>query len=196
MPKKQKSEDAVPSAAAAVKKMQQRWSVSLDSNTLNKPGGLLMAALVARASERGQSIPEMAEQLGYSYPYINLLISGLRRVDQVSDEFTDKAASYLQVPRVVVLMLAARITPADYFEIGSFTASLIEPAMRFIVEDQKWGPLVTAEVRNGSLETKYGVIKLYEAATGKKLLDAELDVTQLAAQIQRMQKLAESAEHA
>ena len=153
-----------------------------------------MAALVARASERGQSIPEMAENLGYSYPYINLLISGARRVDQVSDDFTEKAAGYLQVPRVVALMLAARITPADYFEIGTFTASVIEPAMRFIVDDQKWGPLVTAEIRNGSLETKYGVIKLYEAATGRKLLDSELDIAELAVQIARMQELSKSAE--
>jgi hypothetical protein len=43
-----------------------------------------MAALARCAQERGQAAPEMAEQLGYSYPYINLLISGARRVDQVS----------------------------------------------------------------------------------------------------------------
>lgn len=175
--------------AAAPQKTQQRWNVPLDSGTLNKPGGLLMSALVARASEKGQSIPEMAENLGYSYPYINLLISGLRRVDQVSDEFTDKAAAYLQVPRIVVLMLASRITPKDYFENGTFTASLIEPAMRFISSDQRWGPLMTPELRSGSLESQYGIIKLYEAATGKKLLDTELDVSELATQIQRMQNL-------
>ena len=195
MPKKPKPDEAATSGPAS-KKLQQRWSVSLDANTLNRPGGLLMAALVAKASERGHSIPEMAENLSYSYPYINLLMSGLRRVDQVSDDFTDKAAAYLQVPRVVVLMLASRITPADYFEIGTFTAALIEPAMRFISEDQKWGPLLTGEMRNGSLDTKYGIIKLYEAATGKKLLDSELDVSQLATEIQRMKALAAVVEQA
>jgi transcriptional regulator with XRE-family HTH domain len=154
---------------------QRPWSGVLDARSMKRPGGLLMAALARCAQERGQSLPELAEQLGYSYPYINLLISGARRVDQVSDDFTSACAAYLGVPKAAVLMMSGRLEAKDFFGPGDFHAGLLDAAMRYIESDPAWSPLVTAELRHASAASKFCLVKLYEAAAGKKLLVDQFD---------------------
>ncbi len=162
------------------------WSGTVDEEQLKRPGGVLMAALMRCASERGQSISQLAEALGYSYPYINLLMSGLRRVDQVSDDFSRACAVYLRVPRLAVLMMSGRLKADDFFEAQVFKAKAVDAAMRFIEDDPQWGALVTAELRTAKPESRFCLVKLYESATGRKLLDGELDPAQFAEQLQDM----------
>ena len=134
-----------------------------------------MAALVRCAQERGQTAPEMAEELGYSYPYINLLISGARRVDQVSDDFVNACAAYLGVPKAAALMMSGKLEAKDFFGPGDFHVEALDAAMRYIEADPAWSPLVTAELRHASAASKFCLVKLYEAAAGKKLLVAQFD---------------------
>ncbi|MDE2252928.1 MAG: helix-turn-helix transcriptional regulator [Betaproteobacteria bacterium] len=166
--------------------MVDPWSGTVDEKQLKRPGGVLMAALVRCAAERGQSISQLAEALGYSYPYINLLMSGLRRVDQVSDDFAQACAAYLRVPRVAVLMMAGRLKAEDFFEAHVFKAKAVDAAMRFIEDDPQWGSLVTAELRTAKPESRFCLVKLYESATGRKLLDGELDPRKFGEQLQDM----------
>ena len=156
-------------------RLQRPWSGVLDASSMKRPGGLLMSALARCAQERGQSLPDLAEQLGYSYPYINLLISGARRVDQVSDDFTNACAAYLGVPKAAVLMMSGRLEARDFFGPGNFHAGMLDTAMRFIEADPAWSPLVTAELRHASNQSKFCLVKMYEAATGKKLLADQFD---------------------
>ncbi|WP_051849335.1 hypothetical protein [Thiomonas sp. FB-Cd] len=142
-----------------------------------------MAALVRCAAERGQSITQLAEALGYSYPYINLLMSGLRRVDQVSDDFVQACAVYLRLPRLAVLMMSGRLKAEDFFEVGAFRAKAVEAAMRCIEDDPQWGSLLTPELRKASPESRFCLVKLYESATGRRLLDGELDPKQFGEQL-------------
>lgn len=162
------------------------WSGTVDERQLKRPGGLLMAALVRCAAERGQSIAQLAAALGYSYPYLNLLMSGLRRVDQVSDDFAQACAAYLRVPRVAVLMMSGRLKADDFFEAQVFKAKAVDAAMRFIEDDPVWAPLMTAELRTAKPESRFCLVKLYESATGRRLLDGELDPAQFAEQLQKM----------
>ena len=162
------------------------WSGTVDERQLKRPGGLLMAALVRCASERGQSVAQMAEALGYSYPYMNLLMSGLRRVDQVSDDFAQACAVYLRVPRVAVLMMAGRLKPDDFFEVGAFRGKAVDAAMRFIEDDPEWSGMLTAQLRSASAHSKYCVVKMYEKATGRKLLADELNARDVAKQMAAM----------
>ena len=134
-----------------------------------------MSALARCAQERGQSLPDLAEQLGYSYPYINLLISGARRVDQVSDDFTNACAAYLGVPKAAVLMMSGRLEAKDFFGPGDFHAGLLDAAMHYIESDPSWSPLVTAELRHASAASRFCLVKMYEAATGKTLLAGQFD---------------------
>ena len=156
-------------------RLQRPWSGVLDAQSMKRPGGLLMSALARCAQERGQSLPDLAEQLGYSYPYINLLISGARRVDQVSDDFTNACAAYLGLPKAAVLMMSGRLEAKDFFGPGDDHTGLMDAAMRFIESDPAWSPLVTAELRHASAASKFCLIKLYEAAAGKKLLADQFD---------------------
>ena len=156
-------------------RLQRPWSGVLDASSMKRPGGLLMSALARCAQERGQSLPELAEQLGYSYPYITLLISGARRVDQVSDDFVNACAAYLGVPKAGVLMMSGRLEARDFFGPGDDHTGLLDAAMRFIESDPAWSPLVTAELRHSSTASKFCLIKLYEAAAGKRLLEDQFD---------------------
>ena len=158
-----------------VGRLQRPWSGVFDAASMKRPGGLLMAALARCAQERGQSLPDLAEQLGYSYPYINLLISGARRVDQVSDDFVDACAAYLGMPQVAILMMSGRLAARDFFGPGQLHAGMLDTAMRFIEADPAWSPLVTAELRHASVASKFCLVRMYEAAAGKKLLEHEFE---------------------
>ena len=162
------------------------WSGTVDERQLKRPGGVLMAALVRCAAERGQSISQLAEALGYSYPYINLLMSGLRKVDQISDDFAGACALYLRVPRLAVLMMAGRLKPDDFFEMGRFGAGMLEPAMQYIANDPEWSGRLTAQLRSASAQSKYCLVKMYEQATGRKLLAHELNARDVANQMAAM----------
>ncbi|NNM65746.1 MAG: DNA-binding protein [Burkholderiales bacterium] len=172
--------EPVPPAAPAP------WSGEVDETFAVRPGGLLIAALVQCAAERGQSFPEMCRELGYSYPYLNLLMSGVRQVNQISDDFARACAAYLRVPRMTVLMMAGRITQADLMEPGLYTPQTIEPAFQVLSKDAAWGALVTEELRDVSMVSKYALVKMYEKAEGKKLLP-EMDIAALQAEVTAMQ---------
>lgn len=165
---------------------ERGWSGDYDQRTLHRPGGLLMAALVQHAAARGESIAQMCVTLGYSYPYINLLMSGARRVTQASDEFIHACAVYLRIPRLTAMMLAGRVTPADLFELGQFNSRMLEPAMEYIAADPEWSGLLTAQLRSSSAQSKYCLVKMYEKATGRKLLADELDVKSVAEELAAM----------
>ena len=156
-------------------RLQRPWSGVLDAPSMKRPGGLLMAALARCAQERGQTAPEMAEELGYSYPYINLLLSGARRVDQASEDFIHVCAAYLGVPKAAALMMAGKLQATDFFSPGDLHAGLLDAAMRFIESDPAWSPLVTAELRHASAASRFCLVKMYEAAAGKKLLADQFD---------------------
>ncbi len=156
-------------------RLQRPWSGILDAKSMKRPGGLLMAALARCAQERGQTAPEMAEELGYSYPYINLLLSGARRVDQASEDFIHSCAAYLGVPKAAALMMAGKLQASDFFSPGDLHAGLLDAAMRYLESDPAWSPLVTAELRHASIASRYCLVKMYEAAAGKRLLEHEFD---------------------
>lgn len=162
------------------------WSGEVGEKFVVRPGGLLIAALVQCAAERGQSFTEMCCELGYSYPYLNLLMNGVRPVSQISDDFARACAAYLRVPHMSVLMMAGRISQADWMEPGLFAPQTIEPAFQVLMKDAAWGPLVTDELRAASLLSRYALVKLYEKAESKKLLP-EIDVATLQADVQAMQ---------
>jgi transcriptional regulator with XRE-family HTH domain len=162
------------------------WSGELSAIELKKPGGLLLAALIQCANSRGLSILDLAANLGVTYGYINQLRNGLRCVVQVSDEFTQACASFLQVPRLTVLMLAGKVTPADLQSPGSIAERELASAVQFLSANAEFGHLVTQELRETSFDSKYLLVKLFERATGKRLLGTEVDVEALAREMKNM----------
>lgn len=165
------------------------WSGNLDEDEIQRPGGLLLAALIHCANERRLQLNDMAKELGVTYGYINQLRNGFRAVNQVGDDFALGCARFLGVPRLTVLMLAGRITPADAFENRDLMAGEIGRAMAFICQDPEWGHMVTAELRNSSLESQFLLVRMYEAATKKVLMNTLIDIETLAEKIAALQEL-------
>ena len=168
------------------------WSGAMDEAEIARPGGLLLSALIRCANERRMQLNDMARELGVTYGYINQLRNGLRPVTQVSDDFALACARYLGVPRLTVLMMAGRITPEDAFEREGLMLKEVENAMRFICDDPSWGHLVTPELRKASIESQYLVVRMYEKATNKVLMDKHIDIEKLAAEMQKL-KAAQAA---
>jgi transcriptional regulator with XRE-family HTH domain len=165
------------------------WSGNLDEEEIARPGGLLLAALIRCANERRMQLNDMARELGVTYGYVNQLRSGIRNVNQVSDDFALACARYLGVPRLTVLMLAGRITPQDVFESQEMMASEVGRAMAYIYEDPEWGHLITPEMRNTAIESQYVIVRLYEKATGKALMKGHLDPTILTGEILKLKEI-------
>lgn len=174
--------------ATPVKEMGP-WSGRLDEDEMARPGTLLLGALLQRAHERGQPLDDMARELGRTYGYINQLRTGLRSVSQIPDDFAMECANYLNVPRHTVLMMAGRITPSDMFESTEMKARQIEQAMLFIAKDPAWGPLVTPELQQCAMDSQYCLVRLFEKATNKVLMDRHLDVYSLSTEIRRLTEM-------
>ncbi len=159
------------------------WCGNLSEVELNRPGGLLFAALLQCANERRLLLNQLAAELGVSYGYINQLRNGIRNVLHISSEFTTACARFLVVPRLNILILAGIVTFSDLYESDELMASEISKAMMFIYQDIEWGSMITPELRNINLESKFVLVKLYESATGKVLLNNALDSKSLASEL-------------
>lgn len=164
------------------------WGGGLDEAELRKPGGMMMAALVQCANERHLSIPDMALAVGVTYGYINQLRNGIRDTTQVSDEFTESCAAFLQVPRLTVLILAGRVKPVDFLPPGDTSRQEIQRAFDFVCTDPGFGPLFTGELRMSGFESKYAIVRLYEKCCQKAILDSHISPELLFEEIQKIQK--------
>jgi transcriptional regulator with XRE-family HTH domain len=165
------------------------WSGNLDKVEISRPGGLLLAALIRCANERRLQLSDMATELGVTYGYINQLRNGIRYVSQVSDEFAAACSHFLGIPRLTILMLAGRLNPEDLFEQDNMLATEVTRAMGFICDDLVWGHLITPELRSGSEHSQFAVVKLFEAATGKVLMDKSLQYATLGAEICKLRDI-------
>jgi hypothetical protein len=174
---------------ASAKFVRNPWSGNLDDIELSRPGGPLLAALIRCANERRLQLNEMAQELGIHYSYINQLRNGMRQVRQVSEEFTIACARFLGVPRMSVMILAGKVTTSDFFESEDMMAAEISNAIGFICNDISWGHLITPELRRSDVVSQFAVVKLYEGATGKVLLNKALDCESMASRLAKLESI-------
>jgi hypothetical protein len=153
---------------------------ALDDAKSTRPGKLLIDALFQCASKQDLSLNDLAEKLGVTHGYINQLKNGIRCVPKISLEFSQSCADFLQVPRITVLILAGKMTAEDFVSPFPTSAREIASAFNFLLANPEFGHLITNEQRASSFETKYLLVKMFEKATGTKLLDPVLDMTALA----------------
>lgn len=162
------------------------WSGAFDEDELDKPGGKLIAALVACANERREQLQNMARELGVTYGYINQLRNGKREVVNITDKFAEGCADYLGVSRLLVLTLAGRITEADAFAQPNVLEAELPRAIEYIRRDAAWRTLVPKNLLSASFEEQFLVVKLYEKAEQKKLLPESLDIQRLIQELEHL----------
>lgn len=188
-PERASSEGAASVAkTTAVKPAEPKrtpWMGGITKDELAKPGGILLAMLTARANELGQQLGTMAEELNCTYGYISQLRSGIRKTQNISDEFATACAQYLGVPRMTVLMAAGRVRPEDVYEDPHEAMSTVPRALQFMQGDAHYGPMMPNEVFDVSLPLQFFIVQLYEAATGRKLLPGSFDAETVSDQIQQ-----------
>ena len=99
-----------------VETVPESWSGRLDPAELPRPGGMLIAALVQCATERGLTLSEMAAAMGVSHWDISQLRIGFRRLQTLDDNLAVAAAEFLGLPRLTIDMLAGLVDPREALE--------------------------------------------------------------------------------
>lgn len=100
-------------SASTVQCPPDRWSGRLDPDGFKRPGGLLVAALMQAATERGLSLGELATAMGVSYWSLSQLRIGFRPIDALDDDLAQACAAFLDLPPLTIQMLAGLVEPAE-----------------------------------------------------------------------------------
>ncbi|MBL0427772.1 helix-turn-helix domain-containing protein [Ramlibacter alkalitolerans] len=148
----------------------ERFGVELSKEELGRPGGMLFAALLGRAAQRGDTLKDVADQLGCTYSYLSQLRTGARKVQQISDELVDGLSQYLGWPRLAVLIAAAKIRPDDIMESPLRLPAMLNSAIDLIRSDPVYGPWFPASLLHVDDAAKHFIVRLYEDASGQSVL--------------------------
>ena len=186
---KSNAETDKPSAPAQTELRRTPWNGGVRKEELERPGGTLLGMLTQRANELGHNLALMADALGCTYGYISQLRTGARRVTTIRDSFVDACANYLGVPRMTVLLASGKVQPTDIYEDPHEVMQSVPNALQFMKSDAQWGPLMPVDVMSYDLKAQFFIVKLYEAATDRKLLKgASMNPEDVAYQIEKIEE--------
>lgn len=144
---------------------------NIDTKTKRTPGrrqapqeSALVAALWARMEDNGEKPEDLAEAIGITTQYLNLLLKG-RPTEGMAREHIENAASYLKIPVAQALMLSGALTSEDFMFIPSLEER-IERTRRVMKLDPLWtGFTPSIETwEKTPLSAKVLIAMLYERA--------------------------------
>lgn len=144
------------------------WT-GLSPEEVGRPGAEMLAALYQKANEDGLNLRELAVALDVTYGYIHQLKTGLRAIPQISDEFATNVARYLKKPKSYVLALAGKTSQADDFTEDTLDGEL-DTAFGVMYKDKTYGGNMPLSLKSLGRRERLYIVKLYEAASGKKLM--------------------------
>ena len=98
------------------------WSGRLDVAEMTRPGGLLTAALMQVAAERGYSLSELATAVGVSYWSLCSLRIGFRVVKSLDEDVINGCSALLDLPPLTVQALAGLLSPDEMLASADLTA--------------------------------------------------------------------------
>lgn len=183
---KTKAQSSSPEEVAS----RPAYTGGLATEELLRPGGKLLAMLVARSNQLGMKLADMCQvELGVTYGYLHQLRNGMRKTSNISEDFATRCAIFLGVPRLTVLMAADRVSLDDYFDRQRMVATEIRRAMQFVMDDPIYGVSMLPEVMDLQLTSQFAIVQLYEKATGKKILDKALTMESLVAQLAELDEV-------
>lgn len=145
------------------------WN-GMSKEELQRPGALLIAALLRRANERGQQLNELASALGVTYGYIAQLRNGLRDVVHISSRFAQACARYLGVPAIAVKILAGQVSVTDFIFPVRPLGETLDAGLRRIETDELLGAMMPASVYMLDEQAKAFIVACYEQATTEEAL--------------------------
>ena len=140
-------------AQMLMKTSQEEWSD--DEPPALKNAHFLIEWLHKKARQKEHSAAVLARELGVTYGYLRQLTLGMRELENTDAYFSRACARYLEVPAVVVMLVAGQIKVHDFV----FT----KPAPRMY-------PLAPAELLDASDDVRALLVNLYREAIDQQLL--------------------------
>jgi hypothetical protein len=137
------------------------------------PGGPLMGWLLDEAHGRNMSLNDMALSLGVTVGYINQLRSGVRKTENVGQEFAEAASRYLGIPTIVVKLLAGHIRVSDFARKHESQEQVVERALRQVQKDLQARMSNTVDLSNLPFEAKQAIVLLHSEVSGYDYLNTQ-----------------------
>ncbi|MEO8121018.1 MAG: helix-turn-helix transcriptional regulator [Rhodoferax sp.] len=125
------------------------------------PGGPLIGMLYDECRQRRQEMREMAEACGVTYGYINQLRNGIRSTEQISQEFAEKCSLYLNLPTIVVKLLAGSIRMSDFLQKNETEEDVLDRSLRQMMDDPKVRSSLPGEPNLLPIEAKRAIVMMY-----------------------------------
>lgn len=153
-----------------------QWAV-LQGEELSWPGAPLLALLIEAGNTQGLSSRELAEKhLGITYSHYQLLRKGQRSVPKLQDETIDRIASFLGLPKVIVMLAGGQLKLEDFYPDPSMFEQQLESALRFIQRDPEFGPYMPPCAFSADTGLRRFILLLYEKASGTSLIPARVAI--------------------
>lgn len=149
------------------------WTDGLTAKEVNVPGARLMQMLLTQANQQGLQLRELAAKLGVTAGYLHQLRTGRKPITGISSHLIESMKIFLGVPRISVLLASGIVKIEDCYPEPDILSIYMRQGVDFIRKDPVWGPLVPAQLEHPEEGMLMFIIRLYEEATGRKILPLE-----------------------
>ena len=127
----------------------------------------LMRSLVLQAQSRGDTLKALAQHLGVTYEQVASWRRGESHIRNSRREIHRRAAEYLGLPMVLVLVLAEVIGPDDFtWPADASLEARLERDLRALQCDPFFGAFVPEALASSSVELKLFVAMMYREDAG------------------------------
>lgn len=130
---------------------------------------LLVSWLYAEAQRRGLQLGEVASLIGMSRAYLFRLRTDPATTQSLGRDYVEKIAKFLGIPVIAVLLAAGQVRPEDICSQSELEVEEIARAIRFIA-DEPSSAIALADIESMTHPQKVALVRMYERATGKRLL--------------------------
>ena len=136
-------------------------------------GGPLIGSLFDEAHRRGHEPKDMAVSLGVSFGYINQLRSGIRKSEDISQDFADACGGYLGYQTIVVKLLAGNIRMSDFLNRAETEEAAIDRGIRHMMADAKVRTTLpdVSQLACMPLQAKRALVLLYSEVSSSDIFN-------------------------
>jgi plasmid maintenance system antidote protein VapI len=167
------------------RKERLAWGV-ISPDEMTRPGAVLTMLIFQAAHNRNLQARDACKILGITPGHFSSLRSGAKSFTNITEEFAERIAAFLGLPKVAVKLAAGQLRLEDFFYQGNLIYNQLDAALRFIISDPKFGPKMPASIFSADRDLQAFVVLLYEDATGKVVLPGKVEPQDV---VQRFQAL-------
>jgi hypothetical protein len=111
----------------------------------------------------------MSTSLGVTAGYVEQLAAGIRPIDCIPQSFADSCSRYLNVPTIVVKILAGNIRMSDFLQRFETEEDATDRAIRQIQLDPQLCEVLPKDLAALPLDAKKAIALMHSEVTGSNL---------------------------